>query len=110
MRKPKIKEMKQTDGSTPGPSLDEIFGASSPYKTNDPEIYRAELNEMNLSELQIYALEHDVVPKDDRFALIDRLMGEFRRNTGLSRIDAANAALREKKPVKLDREMQAFLS
>lgn len=90
--------------------MDEIMGTSYGYGTNDPKVYQSKLDGMDLSDLQVYAYENGIVPKDDRFALIDRLMAEFRRVTGLSRVDAMNAGIRNAPPIKIDAEMKRFLN
>ena len=59
-------------------SLDEILGETlSIYTANSSEDYRAQLAEMNMTDLQSHAYKIGLVPTPDRKVLTDRLVQEF---------------------------------
>lgn len=59
-------------------SLDEILGETlSIYTARGSEEYRAQLAEMNMTDLQSHAYKIGLVPTEDRKILTDRLIQEF---------------------------------
>jgi len=93
MARTKLKNLKQVDGKVHAEdsktqyeptTLSQLWGetnGSEKYKTLDLEEYKAELAEMNLSELQGHALEvAHIVPIHQRERLEKRLLTEFQRH------------------------------
>lgn len=59
-------------------SLDEILGENlSIYTAKSSEEYRAQLSEMNMTDLQSHAYKVGLIPTEDRRLLTDRLVSEF---------------------------------
>jgi hypothetical protein len=59
-------------------TLDEIMGESlSIYTAQSSDEYRAQLTEMNMTDLQAHAYKVGLVPTQDRKVLNDRLVQEF---------------------------------
>jgi hypothetical protein len=81
--RPSKKEMLQIHGKEEKnqkqpSSLDEILGETlSIYTVNSSDKYRAQLAEMNMTDLQTHAYKIGLVPTPDRKVLTDRLVQEF---------------------------------
>jgi hypothetical protein len=61
-------------------SLDQILGENiSVYKAGTVDEYRAQIAEMNQTDLQTHALKIGLIPIEDRRILVGRLVQEFER-------------------------------
>lgn len=92
-RKRKIQEMNQVDGRDHAKefkrqSVDEIFGyEKSKFPSNNAKQYEADLKQMNKYDLNQIALSLGMLPIDDKFVLIERIMIQFNQHN--SAISAA---------------------
>ena len=83
----KIDAPAQLDGKADGViaqnkfgSLDQILGETiSVYKAKTVDEYRAQIAEMNQTDLQSHALKVGLIPIEDRKVLVGRLVQEFER-------------------------------
>lgn len=81
-KKDTMAEINQTNGAlSQARSVYDIIGkANGPYTTNSFDVYRTQLQKMDLAELQKHAIETaNIIPIDDRRRLEDRLEKEFLR-------------------------------
>ena len=81
-----ISNMKITDGkdhlckNAAIKSLEQIWGFSmSKYKTHKEKEYAHMLESMNKVDLQKECIKHDLMPKDSRELMTNRLMTEFKK-------------------------------
>ncbi len=81
--KREIKMMEQVDGKnynkSGAASIDELLGTRlNKYQTTDEKEYEAQLERMNVSDLQTHASSLGILPNHDRAVLTKRLLKEFR--------------------------------
>ena len=84
-----ITEMQQIDGKNYNKkgvrSIDELLGeTNNQYNTHDVKQYEAQLNNMNISDLQRHAASVQIMPKEDRRLLIKLLIKQFQINNSAS--------------------------
>lgn len=113
MAKTKLKNKSTTNGSVETleeqyKSISQLLGedGKSKYGTLDPVEYEEKLREMNLADLNRYAIENYIKPVHNREITIKSLMSQFtkHRNNFVS-YQFGN----ETKPIKRDKELENLL-
>ena len=93
--KKKLTELKQIDGKEEKfvPStLAQVLGDTGldKYKTSDKEVYKNQINAMNLADLRRHAIKIGILPNMQRERLVKQLLVEFNKHYNLYRKPASD--------------------
>ena len=84
-KRPKLEELNQTTGKSyedqvsKAKELEEILGIAkiNPFKTNDKRIFKDMLEDMNLTDLQAFAVKVGVFPSGNKTVLRNKIKRAF---------------------------------
>jgi hypothetical protein len=84
-KRPKLEELNQTTGKSyedqvaKAKELEEILGIAkiNPFKTNDKRIFKDMLEDMNLTDLQAFAVKVGVFPSGNKTVLKNKIKRAF---------------------------------
>lgn len=94
-RSKKITELSQAHGKEEKfqpQTLDQIWGdeGNSKYKTLDVDVYKAQLADMSISDLQTHATQVGLIPIDNLEQLRKRLVSEFQKHVSMYKVPKIN--------------------
>lgn len=84
-KRPKLEELNQTTGKSyedqvaKAKELEEILGIPkiNPFKTNDKKVFKSMLEDMNLTDLQAFAVKVGVFPSGNKTVLRNKIKRAF---------------------------------